>query len=143
MPIFKVFKDGSEEQIIQDSPQFSFDLNSGTKFSSVSRVIYYHKQHAKPTLIIENGSKFIMPGHTKVHPATTMQDIVHEDPALRKTKINSRTSKSSKNPNKKYKTSRFVLSTGKLDYTCNCPGTWMAKDGQCKHIKAIKLEFKD
>ena len=34
-----------------------------------------------------------------------------------------------------YKT-RFYPDSG--NYTCNCPGTWRAKDRKCKHI--IKLQ---
>ena len=115
MPIFKVFKDDVESEVIQESSRFSFDLDSGAKFSSVTRIVYIHKQHTKPYLTTENGTKFLMPGHTKVHPATTMKDVMHEDPAKRETKINTRTTKSSKNPLKKYKTSRFTFSTGNKD----------------------------
>ena len=45
---------------------------------------------------------------------------------------------SGSNPDIKYKTS-YYPSSG--NYYCNCPGKWMAKDGKCKHIKALEAKI--
>ena len=39
-----------------------------------------------------------------------------------------------------YKT-RFYPDSG--NYTCNCPGTWRAKDRMCKHIIKLKSEIEN
>ena len=45
---------------------------------------------------------------------------------------------SGSNPDIKYKTSYYPSSN---NYYCNCPGKWMAKDGKCKHIKALEAKI--
>jgi len=45
---------------------------------------------------------------------------------------------SGSNPDIVYKTSYYPSSN---NYYCNCPGKWMAKDGKCKHIKALEAKI--
>ena len=46
------------------------------------------------------------------------------------------TSKS--NPDITYTSKKTMLPTGKVQYSCNCPGVWRAKSRECKHIKEMK-----
>ena len=46
------------------------------------------------------------------------------------------TSKS--NPDITYTTKKTMLPTGKIQYSCNCPGVWRSKTRECKHIREMK-----
>ena len=46
------------------------------------------------------------------------------------------TSKS--NPDITYTAKKTTLPTGKIQYSCNCPGVWRSKTRECKHIKELK-----
>ena len=46
------------------------------------------------------------------------------------------TSKS--NPDITYEARKVTLPTGKITFSCNCPGVWRSKTRECKHIKELK-----
>tara|TARA_R110000772_G_scaffold38885_2_gene91459 strand:- start:849 stop:1286 length:438 start_codon:yes stop_codon:yes gene_type:complete len=139
MAIFKVYNDGKEETVIQKSSRFTFNNNGKIAFKSVTRVLYYHKHPISPALVDLNNKRYIVPLWTEVHPSTTLDDIIHLQPEVKSTTTKTKSFKSSSNPKVKYKTSTTILPTGKVTYNCNCPGRWRAKDGECKHIKSVKL----
>ena len=139
MPIFRVWTDGRYEEVVQGSSQYHFILN-GSKSYATQRIIYYHKHPYPPALYTsQEGKKFIVPTWVEVHPATELCDIRWEPPVVKKqAKKEIKTFTSSSDASIKYQTSITQLPTGGVKYNCNCPGKWRAKDGECKHIKALK-----
>ena len=138
MPIFRIWTDGKYEEVVQESSQYEFVLD-GSRFHATQRVIYYHRHSYPPALYTDQeGKKFIVPTWTEVHPATQLCDIRWEPPVTKEVKKEVKTFVSSSDASIKYQTSKTTLPTGEVKYSCNCPGKWRAKDGQCKHIKALK-----
>ena len=91
-----------------------------------------------PGLTVLNGKKYLMPLWKEVDPNTTLDDIEWVKPLLKKQEPIIEMNASSSNPEIKYKTSYYPDSG---NYYCNCPGKWMAKDGKCKHIKALEAKI--
>ena len=91
-----------------------------------------------PGLTVLNGKKYLMPLWKEVDPNTTLDDIEWIKPLIKKQEPTIEINVSSSNPDIKYKTSYYPDSG---NYYCNCPGKWMAKDGRCKHIKALELKI--
>ena len=105
-------------------------------FVGVSRFHYesrtpYHGLMTSPV----DGKKYLTPDWVEVVPETTLEDIVHIP--LVKVEIpkekNEWMFESSSSPGQFYKV-RQIDAT----YKCSCPGSWRAKDRECKHIKSIK-----
>ena len=140
MAIFKFTKDGVEETIVQESSAFSYKPDGKTKFYDVQRIVYYHKHWIPPGLLNSRGKKYIVPTWTEVHPATELSDIIHErpEPIVNNPKIITRKFTSKSNPDITYTTKKTILPTGKIQYSCNCPGVWRSKTRECKHIKEMK-----
>ncbi len=83
MPIFKVWRDGKYEEVVQESSQYEFVLD-GSRFHATQRIIYYHRHSYPPALYIDQeGKKFIVPTWTEVHPATQLCDIRWEPPVTK------------------------------------------------------------
>ena len=102
---------------------------------STALVHVFRKISPEHTLL----KKFIVPTWVEVHPATELYDIRWEPPVVKKqAKKEIKTFTSSSDASIKYQTSVTHLPTGETKYNCNCPGKWRAKDGECKHIKALK-----
>lgn len=139
MPIFRVWTDGVYKEVVQESSQYTF-IPNGSKFNGAQRILYYHKHSYPPALYTnQEGKKFIVPTWIEVHPATELCDIRWEPPVVKKqAKKEIKTFTSSSDVSIKYQTSVTHLPTGEVKYNCNCPGKWRAKDGECKHIKALK-----
>jgi hypothetical protein len=138
MPIIRVWTEGKYEEVVQESSQYHF-IPNGSKFLATQRVLYYHRHVYPPALFVnQEGKKFIVPTWVEVHPATQLCDIRWEPPVKKETKKEIKTFVSSSDASIKYKTTKTTLSTGEAKYSCNCPGKWRAKDGECKHIKALK-----
>jgi hypothetical protein len=139
MAIFKVWKDGEFEEVIQDSTQFTYIPDGKTKSVSIQRMVYYHNHHFPPSLVISSsGKKYIVPTWTEVHPATQLSDVVWEKPEVKKEVKETKEFRSKSDPTIVYKTIKTTLVTGEQKFWCNCQGRWRAKDGECKHIKEMK-----
>ena len=91
-----------------------------------------------PTLLNIGGKKYIMPGWQEVLPETRLQDINWIKPKIKRAEVFEHKFKSSSN-DKVYTTKEHVSVDGSRKYTCNCPGSWMAKDKSkgCKHQQQL------
>lgn len=140
MAIFKVWKNGVYEEVIQESSQFRYTPEEGIRSVAIQRVVYYYKGFLPPSLISIGGKTHIVPSWQEVHPATTLKDIKWEKEEVKSTQpeviVKEFTSKS--NPNITYRAEKTTLPTGKIQYSCNCPGVWRSKTRECKHIKELK-----
>ena len=78
-----------------------------------------------------------MPGWQEVVEGTTLNDVIHIKPKLKKrTKPIVRKALSSKG-DITYKT-KYHPDSG--NFSCSCPGVWMSNNN-CKHIKKLRLEI--
>ena len=140
MAIFKVWKDGVYEEVIQESSQFVWIPDGKTKSHAVQRLVYYYKGFLPPALVHVGGKTCIVPSWKEVHPATKLEDIIWEKEEVKSTQpeviTKQFTSKSS--PDITYTAKKTTLPTGKIQYSCNCPGVWRSKTRECKHIKELK-----
>jgi len=87
---------------------------------------YDHRELLPPNLIQLNGKTYIVPGWRRVANDTRLSNIRHVKPEINEVPV----------PTSKYKTIYYPES-GK--YHCSCMGYWRSK-GNCKHVKALKLE---
>ena len=117
----------------------SFSHGPGFGSTMVSRFKYEVKGGNIPPGILElNGKKYIMPWWKEVDACTTLNDINWIKPKPKRLDPIIEMNPSGSNPDIKYKTSYYPSSN---NYYCNCPGKWMAKDGKCKHIKALEAKI--
>ena len=69
MALFKVFEDGQERIVRQDSVQYTHrPKEHGFKTVSVTRIVYQHDHWMPPMLMEMGGKKYLMPTWTEVHP---------------------------------------------------------------------------
>jgi len=140
MAIFKVIKDGVEEIITQESSAYTYKPDGKIKHYAVQRVMYKHEHWIPPVFVRVNGKQYLMPDWVEVHPKSQLSDIMWKRPERKVEKpdviIKKFTSKS--NPDITYTAKKTTLPTGKLQFSCNCPGVWRSKTRECKHIKELK-----
>ena len=113
---------------------FSYNPAGLGQFVGVSRFHYesrtpYHGVLTSPV----DGKKYLTPDWIEVHPDTTLADIIYNAPKPEKEKPTEWLFESSSDPSQFYKV-RF----NGIRYNCSCPGSWRAKDRECKHIKQVK-----
>tara|TARA_R110001592_G_scaffold43935_1_gene141969 strand:- start:27 stop:467 length:441 start_codon:yes stop_codon:yes gene_type:complete len=145
MAIFRIYRDGVKEIIVQDSSAFTFVPDGKTKSYSVTRVVYYHEHWMPPSLLNIGGKKYIIPFSkrtnsstwTEVHPETTLADVVWKKPEVKQPIKETKTFPSKSDPSVTYKSTRTIYPSGEIKHYCNCPGKWRAKDGMCKHLKSF------
>ena len=103
----------------------------------VFKYIYEHPLLPPSLFMGQDGKKFIVPIWQEVLPETTLQDITWVKPKVKKPKLERNTweFKSSSN-NSVYK----VTQVGDK-ISCNCPGYWVSKTRECKHIKEVKEQL--
>jgi hypothetical protein len=109
-------------------------------FANRFKYKYTHKIYP-PNLITLNSKTYIVPSWQEVLPETELSDIEWIKP---KSKVVAKQepiteTHSSSSSDKTYKTS-YYLESGK--YHCNCMGRFRARDGRCKHIKALEKKVK-
>ena len=146
MALFKfqnLNKHGNLRTRIVHSPtsQFSFNPSGYGKFVNVQR-FYYEMKHpylSASLYIDDNGDKFILPSMEKVHPETTLNDIINIKPKVKKRTEPIIETSISSSGDVTYETKYYPDSD---NYYCSCPGTWRAKDRRCKHIKALEEKNK-
>ena len=102
------------------------------------RYTYNHPLYPPSLFVNQDGKKFIMPTWQKVLPETTLEDINWVKPKVKRAEVFEHKFKSSSN-DKVYTTKEHVSVDGSRKYTCNCPGSWMAKDKSkgCKHQQQL------
>ena len=119
-----------------DGEAFSFNPKGFGSFVAVRRYKYDYEHPVLPPTILElNGKTYLMPLWKEVVEGTTVNDIEWIKPKLKRKAETIVVETPSSKGDVIYKT-RFYPDSG--NYTCNCPGTWRAKDRKCKHI--IKLQ---
>ena len=103
------------------------------------RTFRYDYKHPfqPPSLLTLNGKTYIMPLWKEVISGTTLKDINWIKPIVKKTTTESFKFTSSSS-DKIYSTIKTTLASGEIKLSCNCPGTWRAKDRRCKHIKSLE-----
>ena len=105
----------------------------------VNRFKYQHHHPVMaPTLLKHNGKTYLMPYWKEVVGGTTLGDIEWIKPVVKKAETIEHKFKSSSS-DKFYITKEHISVDGSRKYTCNCPGSWMAKDKSkgCKHQQEL------
>jgi len=140
MAIFKFTKDGVEEIIAQESSAFTYKPDGETKSYAVQRVMYEQKSWIPPAFVNIRDKKYLVPGWIEVHPKAQLSDVMWKRPERKVQKPDVITKKfiSKSNPDITYTSKKTMLPTGKVQYSCNCPGVWRAKSRECKHMKEMK-----
>ena len=140
MAIFQVIKDGVKEVVTQDSTQFSYKPDGKTKSYAVQRIMYKQNSWMPPAFVNIRDKKYLIPEWIEVHPEAQLSDVMWKRPERKVQKPDVITKKftSKSNPDITYTAKKTMLSTGKVQYSCNCPGVWRAKSRECKHIKEMK-----
>ena len=140
MAIFKVIKDGVEEIIVQDSSSYTYKPDGKTKSYAVQRVMYKQNSWMPPAFVNIRDKKYLVPEWIEVHPQSQLSDVMWKRPERKVEKPDVITKKftSKSNPDITYTSKKTMLPTGKVQYSCNCPGVWRAKSRECKHIKEMK-----
>ena len=103
------------------------------------KVFKYEYKHElnPPSLMTLGGKTYIMPGWIEVLPQTILSDINWIKPKVKRAEVFEHKFESSSS-DKVYTAKAYVAVDGSRKYTCNCPGTYRAKDRRCKHIKSIE-----
>ena len=106
------------------------------------RMFKYEYKHEliPPSLADIGGKRYILPTWQEVLPETELKDIkwIKPKPKVKQEPI-IETHTSSSNADKTYKTAYYPES-GK--FYCDCMGRFRARDGRCKHIKALEKKVK-
>ena len=124
---------------LPDGKPFSHGPGFGS--TMVRRFKYEHKHEIIPPSLLElNGKTYLMPSWKEVVKGTTLNDIEWIKPKPKKKAETIVVETPSSKGDVIYKT-RFYPDSG--NYTCNCPGTWRAKDRMCKHIIKLKSEIEN
>ena len=97
----------------------------------------YTQKINPPSLATIGGKKYLLPTWQEVLPETELSDIKWIKPKVKRSEVFEHKFESSSN-DKVYTTKEHVSVDGTRKYSCNCPGTWRAKDRRCKHIKSIE-----
>jgi hypothetical protein len=138
--LFKVqkrFKDGTKtDELVYSEGAYNIDPQNIT-YCNVNLFKYkYENQILPPTLItVPSGKKYIVPIWLEVHPQTTLNDIEWTKP--QPPKLDTIKFEVTGSNGDKYNT---VYNPNTKKWKCSCPGSWRAKNGICKHIKA-KIEL--
>ena len=108
----------------------------------VSRYKYEYKDKVMPPSLLElNGKTYLMPLWKEVVKGTTLNDIEWIKPKLKKrTEPIVEIHVSGSNPDISYKTRYYPDND---NYYCDCPGTWRAPGGKCKHIKKLEIKVNE
>ena len=140
MAIFKVIKDGIEEITTQESSAYIYKPDGKTKHYAVQRIMYKHNHWMPPAFVRVNGKQYLMPNWVEVHPEAQLSDVIWKRPErqVQKPDVTTKQFISKSNPDITYTAKKTVLPTGKVQYSCNCPGVWRSKTRECKHIKDMK-----
>ena len=120
----------------QEKSNLSINPNGFGSFIHFKLFKYTHKHVLPPHIMKLGGKTYIMPGWQEVIEGTTIDDVIHVKPKVKKKSETIVVETLSSKGDKMYKT-RYYPDTG--NFTCTCPGTWMSGNN-CKHIKKLRLE---
>ena len=98
---------------------------------------YTHKHVLPPCIMKLGGKTYIMPGWQEAIEGTTLNDVIHIKPKVKKKSETIVVETPSSRGDIMYKT-RYYPDTG--NFSCSCPGVWMSKNN-CKHIKKLRIEI--
>ena len=98
---------------------------------------YMHKHVLPPCIMKLGGKTYIMPGWQEAIEGTTLNDVIHIKPKVKKKSETIVVETPSSRGDIMYKT-RYYPDTG--NFSCSCPGVWMSKNN-CKHIKKLRIEI--
>ena len=121
----------------QEKSNLSINPNGFGSFIHFKLFKYTHKHVLPPHIMKLGGKTYIMPGWQEVIEGTTIDDVIHVKPKVKKKSETIVVETLSSKGDKMYKT-RYYPDTG--NFTCTCPGTWMSGNN-CKHIKKLRLEI--
>jgi len=117
-----------------DNSQFSFKPKGLGEFVGVKR---FHYESRSPYFGILNigGKSYLTPDWVEVIEGTTINDVVYNAPVAPKKVVEKDEwlFESVSDPGQFYKVRKIGVT-----YKCSCPGSWRAKDRECKHIKSVK-----
>ena len=121
------------------NPTTSYGLKpDGFGPSVMVRLHKYTHKHVLPPCITKLGGKtYIMPGWQEAIEGTTLNDVIHIKPKIKKKAETVVIETPSSRGDVMYKT-RYYPDTG--NFSCSCPGVWMSKNN-CKHIKKLRIEI--
>ena len=121
------------------NPTTSYSLKpDGFGPSVMVRLHKYTHKHVLPPCITKLGGKtYIMPGWQEAIEGTTLNDVIHIKPKVKKKAETVVIETPSSRGDVMYKT-RYYPESG--NFTCSCPGVWMSKNN-CKHIKKLRIEI--
>ena len=112
-------------------------LKVGRGFGSFQAAQRFRYESRSPYfgLVDLNGKKFLTPDWIEVIPGTTIKDVVYNAPVVEKPIVEKDEwmFESASDPGQFYKVRKIGVT-----YKCTCPGSWRAKDRECKHIKSVK-----
>ena len=95
----------------------------------------YEHNHVLPPCIMKlSGKTYIMPGFQEVIEGTTLNDVKHIKPKLKKRTKPIVVQTPSSTDGIMYET-KYHPDSGR--YACTCPGVWRSNNN-CKHIKKLK-----
>jgi hypothetical protein len=118
---------------------FGINPNGFGGYIGVRKFKYKYKhEFMPPGLIVLNNQKYIVPGWHPVLMETELNDIKWVKPKVKKTEVIKHKFGSSSS-DKVYIAKEYVSADGSRKYTCNCPGSWMAKNKTqgCKHQQEL------
>ena len=121
----------------QEKSNLSINPSGFGPFIAYRLFKYDAECHLPPTIANINGKTYIMPLWKEVIEGTTLNDVIHIKPKLKKKAETIVVETLSSKGDKMYKT-RYYPDTG--NFTCTCPGVWMSGNN-CKHIKKLRLEI--
>ena len=93
-----------------------------------------------PAFVRVKGKQYLMPNWVEVHPEAQLSDVMWKRPERKVEKPDVITKKLHQRVILilLIHAKKTTLPTGKIQYSCNCPGVWRSKTRECKHIKELK-----
>jgi hypothetical protein len=133
----KRFKDGTVTNELVYSEGAYNSKEQDIVYCNVNLFKYKYEGKVLPPTVIKGGlgNTYIVPTWQEVHPQTTLNDIEWVKP--KPLKLDSIKYEVTGSNGDKYNT---VYNPNTNKWKCSCPGSWRAKNGICKHIKA-KIEL--
>ena len=140
------YEDGREEiKIVPSIESKIYPKRDGIVFGNCKPFKYEVPKHPYIPAFIVNfpDGTIIMPAGIECHPETTLDDIIE---IVDETEQQKREKRESKEKNVfEFKSSSsdsiYKVRQNGDRLKCDCPGTWMAKDRRCKHIKEVEKKL--
>jgi len=133
----KRFKNGTVVNELVYSEGAYSSVEQDIVYCNVNLFKYKYEGQVLPPTVIKapSGKTYIVPTWQEVHPQTTIKDIEWVKP--KSPKLDPIKYEVTGSNGDKYNT---IYNPNNKKWKCSCLGSWRAKDGICKHIKA-KIEL--